>query len=290
MNRVFIMGVSSDINLFSRSPGQYCCKNSSRSGALAAQKLVQGRRKFQDVITNELLGDDDVNDDKEKDPVRKIYTLIGHGVPNSLFEHFISTGREWLNCQNSMMSSTKAKHFAKPVLPRTPPQKTNSAVHLSLRNIPNCTILDRERILKTNASGTTSLIQWPPEWDHDLELFMVAMNRIGSRLSSIVMKPDTHTPTELVTGDAAAGSVIIPSDLDKWNVSIRKGEVLPFSMLPLSQQDNTLVLTVEWLRNSPDCWTIILRLQDDFIDSNAAAKGLIRDPISLVFEGVYVTP
>jgi nitrogen fixation protein len=256
---------------------------------VAARKLVDGRRAFGEVMTQELLEFTNSDKGKDNDHVRKLYALSGHGVPNSLFEHFISMGREWLRCQNAVSSSANNLHIAKPVSSlKSPSQSPSSAIHLALRNIPNCTIFDREKILKTNASGTTSLIQWPMEWDHDLELYMVVMNRIGSRLSSIVLKQDVNEPAILTNDDMSTGSVIIPSHLNKWNVSIRKGEVLPFYLLPTSGKENDLVLTAEWLYNSVDCWTIVLRLQDDFVGKHAAYKGLIKDPIALVFEGVYV--
>jgi hypothetical protein len=114
------------------------------------------------------------------------------------------------------------------------------------------------------------------------------MNRIGSRLSSVVLKDDVTVPTMLTNDDTSTGSVIVPSHLDKWNVSIRKGEIIPFYLLPSSRKDNDLVLTIEWLYNSVDCWTIILRLQDDFVGRHAASKGVVKDPIALEFEGVYV--
>lgn len=255
---------------------------------MAAQKLVDGRRAFGEVMKRELMGI--TNSGKGKEQARMLYALSGTGVPNSLFEHFISMGREWLQCQNALASSTTNLHIAKPVVSylNYPSQPLSSAIHLALRNIPNCTIFDREKILKTNASGTTSLIQWPAEWDHDLELYLVVMNRIGSRLSSVVLKDDATVPTMLTNDDTSTGSVIVPSHLDKWNVSIRKGEIIPFYLLPSSRKDNDLVLTIEWLYNSVDCWTIILRLQDDFVGRHAASKGVVKDPIALEFEGVYV--
>lgn len=261
-----------------RSPGQYC-KNSSKSGTVAAQRLVDGRRAFEEIIINELRGD--VNS-REK---RKMYALVGHGIPNSLFLHFISTGNEWLQCQNEVRANAKGAHIAKRASVTNQFQNVDSAIHLALRNTYNSTILDRERILKTNASGTTCLIQWPPDWDHDLELFLVAMNRIGSRLSSVVLRPSSEPliPMTEVTS-SASGSVVTPAELLKWNVTIRKGEVLPLYLLPThlsTGRDNELILTVEWLYNSMDCWTIILRLQDGNAKRTNAS-------ISLVFEGVYV--
>lgn len=184
------------------------------------------------------------------DSVRKLYALDGHGVPRSLLEHLTRTGCFWL--ENVLTSTT-------------------STVHLSLRNTPNSTMFDRERILKTNSSGATSLTHWPTEWDDDLELFLVSMNRIGSRLSSAVMNSEND--------------IIVPSDLEKWQVSIRTGTVLPSFLLPSTEDKiNTHVLTVEWLYNSMDCWTICLCLQDEGKGRNV---GLKRDPTCLVFEGVY---
>eukprot|EP00956_Cyclotella_meneghiniana_P006026 scaffold7852_cov66-Cyclotella_meneghiniana.AAC.1 len=157
-------------------------KNSSRSGTLAAQKLIDGRRAFGAAMKKELV------ESTRDDTVRKLYALDGHGVPRSLLEHLTHTGYFWLE---------------------NIPTSTTSTVHLSLRNTPNSTMFDRERILKTNSSGATSLTKWPTEWDDDLELFLVSMNRIGSRLSSAVMSSDNN--------------FIVPADLEKWQVSIRKG-------------------------------------------------------------------
>ena len=229
--------------IYIRSPVQHR-KNSSRSGTLAAQKLIDGRRAFGAAMKKELV------ESTRDDTVRKLYALDGHGVPRSLLEHLTHTGYFWLE---------------------NIPTSTTSTVHLSLRNTPNSTMFDRERILKTNSSGATSLTKWPTEWDDDLELFLVSMNRIGSRLSSAVMSSDNN--------------FIVPADLEKWQVSIRKGAVLPSFLLPSTKdKNNTHVLTVEWLYNSVDCWTICLCLQDHGTCRKDDSK---RDTTSLLFEGVY---
>lgn len=259
-----------------RCPAQYC-KNSSKNGTLAAQRLVDGRRVFEEMMAKELLvhqNHEQVCKQNENENKRKIYALVGHGVPDSLLEHIISTGRTWLRCHNDVVSTADNDALiAKPTSVQS--KQNSSAVHLSLRNIPNSTMFDRDMVLKTNACGSTSLIQWPNAWDHDLELFMVVMNRIGSRLSSVVLRSDSNFETNTY----AEGSIVVPSDLEKWNVSIRKGEVLPLQLLP---QYNALILTVEWLYNSYDCWTLVVRLQDRGLNTSKT------NPLSLVFEGVYV--
>eukprot|EP00956_Cyclotella_meneghiniana_P038315 scaffold152030_cov56-Cyclotella_meneghiniana.AAC.8 len=57
-----------------RSPVQHR-KNSSRSGTLAAQKLIDGRRAFGEAMKKELI------ESTRDDTVRKLYALDGHGVP-----------------------------------------------------------------------------------------------------------------------------------------------------------------------------------------------------------------
>ena len=269
-----------------RSPGQYC-KSTSKNGTIAAKRLVDGRRAFEEVITNEIIGsvneDESINHQK-KEKVHKLYALVGAGVPDSLLRHFISTGCEWLQCQNAFHLAPKSLYNSKSII--QPPQST-SAVHLSVRNICNTTTFDRERILKTNANGTTSLIQWPLEWEHDLELLIVVMNRIGSRLSSVVLRPSTDEFRN--ENDFGVGSIIKPCDLEKWNISIRKGSILPFYLLPSSNKlKDVPVLTIEWLCNSLDCCKIVLRLQSIDNQNGTRLSAPKTDPVTIIFEGVYV--
>lgn len=264
---------------FLRCPAQYC-KRFSKNGTLAAQKLVYGRRVFEEMLAKELLGHrkNDLQDYKtnENESKRKIYALMGHGVPDSLLKHIVSTGRTWLCSHNDLvLAADYDAYIAKPTTVQ--PKPTDSGVHLILRNTPNSTMLDREMVLKTNACGSASLIQWPTAWDHDFELLVVVMNRIGSRLSSVILRSDTKFTTNDTNNEEV--SILVPSDLEKWSVSIRKGEVLPFQLLP---DYSTLILTVEWIYNSNDSWTIILRLQDRGLNGSKIY------PLSLVFEGVYV--
>eukprot|EP00804_Cyclotella_cryptica_P011013 CCRYP_017492-RA/>CCRYP_017492-RA protein AED:0.02 eAED:0.02 QI:161/1/1/1/1/1/2/511/454 len=297
------------------APGQYC-KKSSKSGAHAAQRLVTGRRSFEQVMLNELFADTDGSDAADngnrnpvikEERVRKLYVLVGHGVPNSLLEHFVSTGREWLRFP-SLTSDAGDESAAQMRSMPTPThsQHRNSAIQISMCSVSRSTLLDPDRILKTHSNGTTSLIQWPVEWGHDLELFMVVMNRICSRLSSVVMRhnnekgddknsPYTEAQSVLNNFTPGTGSVIIPSKLLQWNVTIRKGEMLPFYLLPplgaisgSQKESNPPIMTVEWIRNGFNCWKIVLRLQDEVMHTkNSLGAMKKRDPISMMFEGVY---
>lgn len=247
------------------------------------------------------------NLDNKEERARKLYVLVGHGVPNSLIEHFISAGREWLRCPlSSSVGGGESAGQTRSTPTPTSSQSEHSAMQISLCSISNSTLLDTDRIFKTNSNGTTSLFQWPLEWGHDLELFMVVMNRICSRLSSVVMKHNVEAGGSLKTGDASindnitlgTGSVIIPSNLRRWNVTIRKGVILPFHLLPslgaigsCNRESNLPIITVEWLRNGFNCWKIVLRLQNEGRKINNSLETVFKcDPISLMFEGVYEPP
>ena len=235
--------------------------------------------------------------------VRNLYVLVGHGVPNSLLEHFISSGRKWLQCP-SLSSTDDAYTINKePSSEATSLQHTSSAIQLSLCNISNSTLMDPNKILKTSANGTTASINWPLDWEHDLELFMVVMNRIGSRLSSVAAGGDKEYDNDNTVSNVSVaqgtGSVIIPSNLQQWNVAIRKGEVLPFDLLPsptgsvlgtCQKYDNSPQLVVEFSHSAFDCWKVVLRLQDEGIDMQDAPAEFRKDPMSLIFEGVYDSP
>ncbi len=108
-------------------------------------------------------------------------------------------------------------------------------------------------------------------------------------------------------------SIVTPARLHQWDVTITKGESLPASLLPsiLTKCGNSAIiknavkgpiLTVEWIPKCRETCDIVLRLQDEglrlsdavFDDLGAmpylgsGERVTERDPISLVFHGVYI--
>lgn len=290
-----------------RSPGRYCKKSSwstshhrhkgTRSGVDAAQRLVDARRDFFDLIQNELS-----NIEMEDNSTRKIYAITGHGVPNSLIQHMINVARSWLLYHPS--KHRENGHTNK---------QSSMSNQILFTNEHNSTLLNQDQIKIIDMHGITqTLLSLPNEWENDLELYMVVMHRIGSRLASMAMPPnmnncnaylfDSNNSTDDVDdGDVYVGkpekiddtlgigsSVVTPSQLRQWKVTIMKGESLPLSLLPgCSTKSNDKRrkhtegnLTIEWKKKRNDCWSVVLRLQDE-------GQSERDDPISLVFDGVY---
>eukprot|EP00985_Skeletonema_marinoi_P025260 scaffold18378_cov78-Skeletonema_marinoi.AAC.3 len=240
--------------------------------------------------------------------VRKIYALTGHGVPSELLSHLIQVVRGWTTTSSSSSAaqSTQTQH------------SSSSIVQISFQNVHNSTILNRDEIQVTHANGITSkqtensnhqMLNHGGDWEHDFDLYMVVMDRIASRLASFVLTQpchhdhshasskidgEAHTNNEATLG--SSGSVINPASLKRWNVTVTKGEALPLSLLPMGrqgerqQQQSSMILTVEWVMSKHsrnDCCNIILRLQDDGSTTAGLDDGGRREPISLVFDGVY---
>eukprot|EP01082_Thalassiosira_pseudonana_P002380 g2381.t1 g2381 contig11:1353478-1354653(-) len=301
------------------SPGRYVKKSFPRSsnkwstsGVDAAQRLVDGRREFVHVVEKELFGD--INDSVDRDSgggnddergFSKLYRLSGHGIPNSLLWHLMSVGREWLmhpttSLDEQTSSINTTREATAPSETQSTTTKSQNDVRISFSNIPNSTLVNSNQVLKTSDKDITSTISLPNEWEHDLELYLVAMDRIASRLGSVAFPTSC---TAFVGGGNVAtvgtmGSVITLADLKRWNVTVRKGEVPPMGLLVSKSCDGgeratrMPLLTVEWVRESEDCWKVILRVQDDgdgadYDTLETSDRHAKRDPVSLVFEGSY---
>mmetsp|Transcript_28918 Transcript_28918/g.58991 ORF Transcript_28918/g.58991 Transcript_28918/m.58991 type:complete len:464 (+) Transcript_28918:158-1549(+) len=308
-------------------------KQGSISGIEAAQRLVDARREFRELMYHELRdlnrpseGSLDIDDNT----VRKIYALKGHGVPQGLLQQMVEVGREWMRTTDSK-SATSAKL---------------SARKISLTNIPGSTLLDTSSIRVTNAKGktftvsaattisttnqnkqisnpasTTTRTSAPlspfrndEDWERNLEMYMVVMNRIGSRMAFVGLDDGLKNgensdasdgfgkPGETLGND----SIVTPARLHQWDVTITKGESLPTSLLPpsLTKRVSAMgkdavegpdpILTVEWIPKGKESCIVVIRLQDEGFglgaksDFGSGASVAELDPISLVFRGVYI--
>ena len=307
------------------SPGKYVrqsswsadSKKGTKSGTDAALRLVDARREFTSLMNKELLGGgsqqflsnnnrNHSGSDGVVTDVRKIYVLTGHGVPSELLLHLIQVVRGWTISLSSLPQSTQTHHHL------------SSIVQFSFQNVHNSTLLDRDQIQLIHDNGSTSkliednnyqMLNHGGDWEHEFDLYMVVMDRIASRLASLVLlnpHPPHHSHADMSTTTVdgkycnsneeatigSSGSLITPASLTKWNVTMMKGEALPLSLLVSSkerQQSSNTILTVEWVLNKRrnDCCNIILRLQDDGSTTDLE-DGRGREPISLVFDGMYV--
>lgn len=288
----------------SRSPGQYCKQSSwstphhrhrgTKSGIDAAQRLVWARRELTGLIRAELRAAGDGG----RSSARKIYAVRGHGVPAGLFRRSIEAARGWLALPSAEDSVVRTKR--------------RSLAKISFSNTPNSMMLDQTRIRTQCASGVdAALPPLPGDWEGDFELYMTVMDRMASRLASVAIPPrgDESSSVNLAKNGAVAeelsecnfaatlgtGSIVTPSRLTKWDVTITKGEVLPVSLLPVGKQgrhrDGTQAprLTLEWARRKErDFLSVILRLQDGGAAENDSL-GAARGPLSMVFDGEYVS-
>ena len=320
----------------------------TRSGLDAARRLVDGRRALMDSIRDELLAttlaaaaanDDEKEEDEEEDDDsgdqkrrggRSVRELSGHGVPVGLLRRLSDAARGWLGMR-------RRRRRRLPSLPRS--TMTTSATRssryddyddddrddnggydrISFTNVPNTTLLDRERISIVNIrprgydddddgdkSMTMLLPSLPEEWEHDLEMYMVVMDRIGSRMASVATSALVGIGGEDDDDDdgapGTAGSIVTPSRLRKWDVTIVRGGVS--SSLSSSSSSSKgrgshrrdddappPTLSLEWASRTDDRWKVVLRLQDHGgAVENDGGGGWRSDSVSLVFEGEYVPP
>lgn len=267
------------------------------------------------------VSNDENNDDKSSSDsnnsvdVRKIYELEGHGVPIQLLSHLIQAVQSWTASTTSTNNNSSNNSNTS--------QSSSKIVQISFENIHNTTMLNRDviQIMYANGNNTVSSQQQQQfimgtteeennDWEHDFELYMVVMDRIASRLASIVLSEngsendEVATTTDSILG--SSGSMITPASLKRWNVTMMKGEALPLSLLKKEKEGlrrqrqeyhykQSIFLTVEWVmkNRSRNCCNIVLRLQHDGMvqdgsgSSSSTKRGSGRDPISLVFDGVY---
>jgi hypothetical protein len=226
------------------------------------------------------------NDDMRKanhSTTRKMYALTGHGVPNGLLRHFTNMARSWLRLLQINPTSTilgshddNSGHIQQPIStieplhhddvssssPPPPPM-----MKILLTNSPKSTLLDQSRVQFIDAHNvTTNAPSFPSEWEYDFEMYMVVMDRMGSRLAAVATPPPialpasssststtsrissdidnpTHYEQPLHDNDEFLGidpiatgrkesSILIPASLQQWNVTIMNGEALPRCLLP----------------------------------------------------------
>ncbi|KAL9186509.1 hypothetical protein ACHAXT_005747 [Thalassiosira profunda] len=301
------------------SPGRYCKSSSwtpihhtqhgTKDGTHAAQRLVEARRELTEVIRSELQS----NSGEEETAGRKLYALTGHGVPGGLLCQLTDAARGWLS--HSLQETAHARsgegrphqQLLNPSLlvrPEGGEPSPSPLTRMSFRNVPNATLLDQSGIRIVDAHGAArTLASLPNEWERDLEMYMVVMDRMGSRLATLANPCPLRLEPDEVKEDASAtlgaGSVIMPSQLKQWDVTMMRGEALPMSLLPnysLGRSDHRgnhkdgPKLTMEWVKDERGGrWNVVLRLQDGGYDMDEGHGGP-REPISLVFEGCYDAP
>lgn len=181
----------------------------------AARRLVDARRELAAVIRGELGSSSSSPEDS-----RKIYAITGHGVQVGLLRGLVDAARGWLS--NASASSGRGQ---------------SPCTKISFANMPDSPLLDRSRMRIVDDLGVADeLASLPSGWERDFEMYMVVMDRMGSRLASLVIPPpgvveggNAKFPDEddadaapngsgfEVAGDATlgTGSVVTPSRL-KW--------------------------------------------------------------------------
>jgi hypothetical protein len=183
--------------------------------------------------------------------------LVGHGVPTGLLHQLCDAAKGWLGMRQQQQQQQQTKDKARHSNDddddaQQQEQQSKQYDQISFTNIPNTTLLDTERIYCTMSSNpqlsinnddtnnysddttTTSsptttpsqevqrLSSLPTEWDYDIEMYMVVMDRIASRMASIAIM--AHPPTHKNSIGITDGSIIVtPSQLNQYNVTITRG-------------------------------------------------------------------
>jgi len=252
---------------------------------------------------------------------RKIYAVMGHGIPRGLLCHLVEVAKDWLSYHHRISDDAQSNEEANESSTTsqiTMNRQSSDNVKLAFTNTPNSMLLDQHTIRMTNASGvTTTLPSLPKEWDGDFEMYMVMMDRMASRMAPLAIPSssdnnmgDDDNAENNVDATLGTGSIVTPSQLVRWDVTITREQTLPMS-LSLPDTNPLLaggqcggsnrrgrvkgttrhepILTLEWVRKeNNDFSNIVLRLQNDDAENNLQDGS--RDPITLVFDGEYVAP
>ncbi|KAL3826640.1 hypothetical protein ACHAXA_009081 [Cyclostephanos tholiformis] len=335
------------------SPGRYCKLSSwsssswsisgTRSGLDAARRLVEGRRALLDRVRDELTiggrgdgigwtiaGEEDAIGNDSARVNGRTYDLTGHGVPVGLLRHLCDSARGWLGITTRGQNRRIRPNVTNP--PRDDVNGNDNDDHhdhddgcrrrydrISFANVPNSTLLDTDRIGivgPATVAVSSHLPSLPVEWEHDLEMYMVVMDRIGSRMAALAM---TAVVNDYDDGDndndidprKTAGSIVAPSRLRKWDVTIaggghgeassassvvrvgdgrdRSGGVSGAHRRGVNAPPPTPTLSLAWAHMTGECWKVVLRLHDcGVVSEGREGGGPRKDSVSLLFEGEYV--
>ena len=247
------------------SPGKFC-KAPNATILDASKRLVDGRRKFVQSLRNDLKLNSNwdrtssnscsssIGASNSTNSTRKIYALVGHGVPTGLLYQLCDAAKGWLGMrQRTKATSHNNNNNDGDDDAQQQEQQSQQYDQISFTNVPNTALLDTERIYCTISSNpqlstdnddtnnhsddsittlspttTTSsqevltLSSLPTEWDYDIEMYMVVMDRIASRMASIAFMahPLTHTDSIGIKDETI---IVTPSQLIQYNVTITRG-------------------------------------------------------------------
>ncbi len=267
--------------------------------------------------------------------IGRMYDMTGHGVPVGLLRHLCDAARDWLGMTTRRH---RHRHRRRKSMANPPNEDDDGGIdgkdhnedrvrrrydEISFANVPNATLLDTDRIgivvtaATTGASSSHLLPSLPAEWEHDLEMYMVVMDRIGSRMATLAMTAVVVDDGD-VDGDddidtrKTTGSIVAPSRLRKWDVTIVRGNGEAYSASSMVRKGDdgkdrngdgggvgvraplsVPTLSLEWARVTDECWKVVLRLHDRgvvVVAKEHEVGGSRRDSVSLVFEGEYVPP
>jgi hypothetical protein len=180
--------------------------------------------------------------------------LVGHGVPTGLLHQLCDAAKGWLGMrQRTKATSHNNNNNDGDDDAQQQEQQSQQYDQISFTNVPNTALLDTERIYCTISSNpqlstdnddtnnhsddsittlspttTTSsqevltLSSLPTEWDYDIEMYMVVMDRIASRMAStaFMAHPLTHTDSIGIKDETI---IVTPSQLIQYNVTITRG-------------------------------------------------------------------
>jgi hypothetical protein len=269
----------------------------------------------------------------------RTYDMEGHGVPVGLLRHLCDAAGSWLGLSTTTTTRRRKRH-------RNLEGFRRRYDEISFASAPHSTSLDAERIgivvpaMTTTTTTTTACASYsrlllpslPAEWEEDLEMYMVVMDRIGSRMATLAMTAavvvvnDDKDDDDDIDARRTVGSIVVPSRLRKWDVTVVRGgdgeEARSPSCIVRGGDDGrdwsddggddgdvagacatppTMpTLSLEWARTTEECWKVVLRLHNrsglvvDVVameEEEGHDNGRPwRDSVSLVFEGEYVPP
>jgi hypothetical protein len=242
--------------------------NRSISGTDAARRLLRGKKQF--ITTARGL--------------RTPTLLVGHGVPDMLFQHCID--------------------MADALMLQCGPDVVECTFHNYNHNGNDSKLPQVLRI--RGRDGTNQCSRWPPrvrsniDWNHQMTLYLTVMERLAKNLGLVMQKKKSPSPTREDEDDQEDGNqddivsspLLFPStnQMPHWNVDILRGSYFDLYHVDGSTDSIPPMPMVEFSHIQDDSETIghvLIRLQGHALPNDEFHVEHSRKPVTLVFDACF---
>lgn len=255
------------------------CKNSAKtaethgvsrsiSGTDAARRLLRGKKEFISTARG----------------LRAPTLLVGHGVPDSLFQHCID--------------------MADALMLQCGPDVVECTFHNYNHNGNDSMLPQVLRIRGRDATNQCS--HWPPrvrssiDWNHQMTLYLTVMERLAKNLGLVMKKRRSRSPNRededdhdaCSHDDVVSSPMLFPgsNQMPHWNVDILRGSYFDLYHGDGSTDSIPPMPIVEFSHIQDDSETIghvLVRLQGRALPNDEFHVEHSRKPVTLVFDACF---